>query len=98
MSSSSSDDIIALDSIVTKLKRQKVGIHPINRVRSEYGEYHHLFKNLKNDDKRFFEYTRMRQDTFYYILAKIEHRLTKNWCNLHKQPILPEERFVITLR
>ena len=35
--------------------------------------------------------------TFDYTLNKIKHRLDKNWCNWHKQPILLEERLV-TLR
>jgi len=37
-------------------------------------------------------------ETFTYIFGKIEHRLIKNWCNIHQQKILPEERIVITLR
>jgi len=37
-------------------------------------------------------------ETFTYILGIIEHRLIKNWCNLHQQKILPEERFAIILR
>ncbi|CAH2003195.1 unnamed protein product [Acanthoscelides obtectus] len=96
--SSSDDDLIALESISTKVRRKRVGIHSINRERITYGEYHHLFPSLKKDDKRFFQYMRMSQDTFNYILEKVGNRLTKNWCNLHKQPILPEERLVITLR
>ncbi|VEN59062.1 unnamed protein product [Callosobruchus maculatus] len=55
-------------------------------------------QNVRKDDERFFQYTRMSQNTFDYILQKVEPRLTKNWCNLHKQPILPEERLVITIR
>ena len=39
----------------------------------------------------------MDTETFTYILGKIEHHLIKNWCNLHQQRILPEERLVITL-
>ena len=37
---------------------------------------------------------RMTQDTFYYILNKIEHRLAKTWNNWHRQPIPQEERLV----
>nr|CAI5847185.1 unnamed protein product [Callosobruchus analis] len=97
-SSSSDDDLIALESVVPKLKWKRVGVHPLNRVRSDYGEFHHLFKNVRKDDERFFQYTRMSQNTFDHILQKVEPRLTKNWCNLHKQSILPEERLVITIR
>ena len=57
-----------------------------------------LFLNGKLLGERFFQYFRLDIETFTYILRKIEHRLIKNWCNLHQQKILPEERFVITLK
>ena len=99
MSNSSSDDeLIALENTHARLNFRKEGVHPINRKRREYGEYHHLFIELKKDNQKFFEYMRMTQDTFYYILNKIEHRLAKTWNNWHRQPILQEERLVITLR
>ncbi|VEN54471.1 unnamed protein product, partial [Callosobruchus maculatus] len=59
MSSSSGDDFNALESVFTKLKRKKVGIHTFSRERTKYGEYHHLFQSLKNDNQIFFQYTRM---------------------------------------
>ena len=73
-------------------------MHPINSKRKELGEYHHLFSDVRKDKARFFQYTRMTQETFAYILKKVEHRITKTWCNWHEQPILPEERLVITIR
>ncbi|VEN41375.1 unnamed protein product [Callosobruchus maculatus] len=54
MSSSSDDDFNALESVFTKLKRKKVGIHTLNRERIKYGEYLHLFQSLKNDNQSFF--------------------------------------------
>ena len=78
-------------------KRKKEGIHQINTERGQLGEYHHLFHELKDDQARFYEYTRMTKGTFEYLLKKIKSRLSKNWCNLH-DPIMPEERLVITLR
>ncbi|VEN43443.1 unnamed protein product, partial [Callosobruchus maculatus] len=59
MSSSSDDDFNALESVFTKLKRKQVGIHTLNRERTTYAEYHHLFQSLKNDSQIFFQYTRM---------------------------------------
>ncbi|VEN62457.1 unnamed protein product, partial [Callosobruchus maculatus] len=59
MSSSSDDKFNALKSMFTKLKRKKVGIHTHNRERTKYGEYHHLFQSLKNDNQRFVQYSRM---------------------------------------
>lgn len=71
----------------------------MNRKRKEYGSYYHLFeKDIKFDEHKFYDYTRMTQETFNYILSKIEHRLIKRWCNWHVQPISPEERLLVTIR
>jgi len=90
--------LLASESVHLKLKRDRSGVREINQSRWQYGEYHHLFPQLKADGERFFQYFRMDIETFTYILGKVEHRLIKNWCNLHQQKILPEERLVITLR
>jgi hypothetical protein len=90
--------LIASENSHLKLKRETSGVHEINQLREQDGEYHHLFPQLKADRERFFQYFRMDIETFKYTLGKIEHRLIKNWCNLLQQKIFPEERFVITLR
>ena len=96
-----SDDtalLIASESVHLKLKRERSGVHEITQLRGQYDVYHQLFPQLKADGERGFQYFRMDIETFTYILGKTEHRLIKNWCNLHQQKILPEERLVITLR
>ena len=90
--------LIASENVHLKLKRERSGVHEINKLRGQYGEYHHLFPQLKADGERVFQYFRMDTETFTYILGKTEHRLIKNWCNLHQQKILPEDRLLITLR
>ncbi|XP_047522885.1 uncharacterized protein LOC125061459 [Pieris napi] len=99
-SSSSDEDFLLLESTYVKYrKRRTVSLSDINRKRTKYGTYYHLFlKDIKDDEKEFYDYTRMTQETFYYILNLIEHRLIKKWCNWHVQPISPEERLVITIR
>lgn len=96
--SSSEEDFVLMENIFVRMRQKRQGIHPINRDRKVYGEYHHLFLSLKEHDERFFQYMRMTLDTFTYYLEKIKMRSTKTWCNWHKQPILPEERLVITIR
>jgi len=99
MSSTSSDeDFFLLESVSLKKSHCKKATHEINVARRVYGEYHHLFPDLRKDRKRFSEYVRMQVETFDYILTKVESRLMKMWCNLHTQPILPEERLVVCLR
>ena len=46
---------------------------------------------------RFQSYLRMSQETFKYILENIESKITKNWCNKHLQPILPEVGLSVVL-
>jgi len=89
--------LIASENVHLKLKRERGRVHEINQLRGHYGEYHHLFPQLKADGERFVKYFRMNIETFTYILGVNEHRLIKNWCNLHQQKILPKERFAITL-
>lgn len=96
--SSSDEDFFLLDNIIPKIQRKRFGIHEINKSRRNNSEYHNLFDDLKRDEQKFFQYTRMTLETFNYILGKVERRLMKTWCNWHKQPILPEERLVVTLR
>lgn len=98
MSSSSDEELFLLENVELKIRRRKVGIHAINRGRGRFGEYHHLFPQVKLDKVRFFSYMRMELTTFSYILKKIEGVLVKFWGNWHKQPIHAEERLVICLR
>ena len=71
--------LIPSENVHLKLERERGGVHEINQSRGQYGEYHHLFPQLKADGERFFfQYFRMAIETFTYILGKNEHRLIKN--------------------
>lgn len=87
-----------LDITTVMKKVRSVQVHEINKERKIHGEYHHLFLLLKKYPIKFKQYIRMEIDTFDYVLFKIKESLTKKWCNLHTQPILPEEKLVICLR
>lgn len=89
MADSSEDELLLLDSVLPKIilgKRKRVGVHDINQRRRMESEYHKLFPLLKRSPSRFHSYLRMSQETFKYILERIEPKITKNWCNLHQQP------------
>lgn len=77
---------------------REFGIHPINQKRGRYGEYHHLYEDLVKHPDKFQDYTRMKMETFEYVLELIEGSLTKQWTNFIRQPILPREKLIITLR
>jgi hypothetical protein len=56
--------LIASENVHLKLKRERSGVHEINQLRGQYGEYHHLFPQLKADGERFFQYL-FRLSVFY---------------------------------
>lgn len=102
--SDSEDEFIMLDSAICKyfiMKNSRIRTccaHPINTKRWEFGEFHHLYEDLRLDDERFFGYMRMRIETFDYICSKVHTKLDKKWNNCHARPILSEERLMLTFR
>ena len=88
------DPLGTVDGILDIVKKKQV--HEINKGRRYHSQYHYLFPLLKQHSDKFEIYMRMKVSTFDYILSKLEEPLTKNWCNLHTEPILPEEKLVIT--
>lgn len=79
------------------LKKKRVGVHPINRTRKMYGEFHHLYADLRKSPTKFFEYLRMSIGTYDFILKRIGKRIQKKKTNF-KKPISPAERLYVTLR
>lgn len=83
-------DCARLCTLLGTIKPKKMGIHPLNRKRRVHGEYHHLFKKLRHHNDRFFQYMRMSENTFDYVLEKV-HNLSITFlllCNLFFYPIL----------
>ena len=46
-------------------------VHPINTKREECGEYHTLYKDLRNYPDQFYTYHCMATQSFDYILTQI---------------------------
>ena len=67
-------------------------------TRRRGSQYWLKFPELKKDKKEFYKYMRMKATTFDYILSHIEGSLEKNWPNFITEPIVPEEKLVVTLR
>ena len=60
--------LIASENVHLKLKRERSGVHEINQLRGQYGEYHHLFPQLKQMGNGFFntvEWILKRSPTFW---------------------------------
>lgn len=70
-------------------------VRPINVARPMYGDFEHLFQELKYTDiDIFFRYVRMKKKIFNHLLQMTKPFLTK----LSKRALSPEQRLTITLR
>lgn len=58
--------------------RKKKWVHEINLERRQYGEYHTLMPQLRQDEKRFYIYFRMTSETFDELLDLIKDDIKKN--------------------
>jgi len=64
--------------------------------RDDKGEFEMLFQELWDQPEKFFEYFRMKPETFEYILEKIEESITK-FSNFRKC-ISAKQRLAVTIR
>ncbi|XP_069586542.1 uncharacterized protein [Ranitomeya imitator] len=72
-------------------------LHPIVEVRESRGAYHCLFGELNDNLEKYFEYTRMYQNSFRYLLHLVEGAITRKDTQLRRS-ISSEERLLVTLR
>jgi len=89
--------IIACYIVLRKRKRnnnKRLWVRPINVRRPLFGDFEHLFQELKNDEIMFFKYTRMNINIFNKLLNMLEpHLQKKNW-----RALPAEQRLIIMLR
>lgn len=88
---------LAMKFIILKKKYMRNSVHQIYKDRFEFGEFHHLYVELRADEKLFRSYTQMTPSTFDYIKEAIEQECYHITTNL-KKPISVEERLLTTLR
>ena len=58
-------------------RSRRFSVHPINRERKEYGEFHHLMKNLLADESKFIKYLRMTPAMYDNLLDLCAANLEK---------------------
>lgn len=92
----SSNSLMTLN-IMRKIEKKRDKKHTIYRDRFHFGEFHHLYYQLRSDENAFRQYTRMTPDTFDYILDAIRESCYHCATNFQK-PITVEERLLLTLR
>ena len=79
-----------------KVKRRK-WVHEAWQKRETEGEFATLYKELIDDETKFFHYFRMSKNCFRILLSKMETHLKKqdtHW----RMAITPTERLAVCLR
>lgn len=76
---------------------RRYGTRPVNRLRSQKGEFHSLVPDLRNHDPLLhFKYFRMSSNRFDDLLQRISPRIRRH--NTTNQPISAAERLAATLK
>ncbi len=77
--------------------QKRVWVHDIIKARYIEGSFYTLFEKLQKDPARFFNYFRMSEETFNYILHHISSAIQKKDTHF-RLCIPPKEMLAITLR
>lgn len=77
-------------------RQRRFWVHPIRETRTEFGEFHRLFQELRQDPPLFQQTCRLTVDEFDTLLARIGPSITRRW--VCREPIGPAERLAICLR
>lgn len=72
-------------------------VHPIVNDRLSKGHFYTLFAEVREDNEKFFNFTRMPMASFDELLGYIKEKITKKNTRM-RTSIPPEEKLVITLR
>lgn len=95
------EQIIALWVFYRRRKRQRRNrlhwVHPINQRREEVGMFYTLFEDLRNDDRKFFNYFRMSVGSFDELHGKLKNVLQRQNTQF-RNCIQPIEMLAMTLR
>jgi len=80
-----------------KKQKKKLWVHPLNQKRITHNVIFSLLCELRADESKFKNYTRVNIDTFDFILQQIQEEIRKQDTHFRKS-ISPEERLLLTLR
>lgn len=72
-------------------------MHPINLKRKELGAFYSLFGQLREDEKKFFNYFRMSISSFDELHHKLE-RFLQHKDTFMRECIHPKEMLAVTIR
>jgi len=94
-SDDSDDEVLLLYAVGNK--RERKWVHEVNVKRREYGEFHHLMKQLHQDEVKFKEYFRMSSNQFEQLSSLIKDDIEKKEVN-YGESISAKERLALCLR
>lgn len=78
-------------------KNRKIWEHSIIKERPAKGCFNTLFQEIRGDEEKFFNFTRMSVASFDELLGILKDSLIKQ-DTLMRKSISPEEKLVITIR
>jgi hypothetical protein len=78
-------------------KKKRMWVHKCFGNRTSEGEYWTLYKELADDEVKFYRYFRMSKHQFNYLLQKIEKDLKKKNTNF-REAMPPVEKLAACLR
>jgi hypothetical protein len=78
-------------------KKKRMWVHKCFRNRKSEGEYWTLYKELADDEMKYYRYFRMSKHQFNYLLQKIEKDFKKKNTNF-RETISPVEKLATCLR
>jgi hypothetical protein len=84
----SDDGVLLLHAVGNK--RERKWVHEVNMKRGESGEFHHLMKQLYQNEVKFKEYFRMSSNQFEQLLSLIKDDIEKKEVN-YRESISAEE-------
>jgi hypothetical protein len=88
---------VALDEEGAECKRRRWAVHPAWRKREREGEFFTLYKELIDDEVKFYGYFRMNKECFSALLEKVSPVLKKQGTRFLK-PVSPKERLAVCIR
>lgn len=87
--------VLEEEEVAREKNKKRKWVHEINLKRQEYGEFHHLFPDLLEDEQKFFNYFRMSSEKFYDLLKILD--IQKEDTTFRKA-ISAEEKLAVTLK
>jgi hypothetical protein len=88
---------VALDEDSAERKRRSWAVHPAWRSTESEGEFFTLYKELIDDEVKFYGYFQTNRQCFCALLRKVSPLLIKQRTILQK-PISPKERLAVCIR